>query len=404
MILELLMNFDEIPLKCKIAVVGAGPAGLVTALKLSEKGYKDIVLLDKRDPWREPVACAEAVHKVGLAKVVDIGEGWIRSDVDGVDFYSPNGTKVRYKKENSGVILDRGKMHYDLALRCQKAGVKCHFKTLVKEITEVEESIRRVHYTQEGEVKSIEAEMIVEASGAAKFLSKSDTVLDNEHMDVEPAVFALVEGIPYDEKYIAMYYGEAYAPGGYAWVFPRGDGVANVGVVCDRAHVKSHPPRKMLKQLVERFWPDATIGVLHGGPIPCGQNKAQIATEALFRVGDAADMVNPLSRAGILEAMFAGQFASEAIDRYFKEDASKRDEIFAEYFEKWWDKKGHEHFQFQKAKMPFGSISDKALDRAAMKLAKIPQEKMTMFRILWATVSSAPSLIWKMRGLYFKPK
>jgi digeranylgeranylglycerophospholipid reductase len=245
--------------------------------------------------------------------------------------------------------------------------------------------------------------MVVEASGAAKFLSKSEIQLDKDHLDVEPAVFALVEGIPYDEKYIAMYYGEAYAPGGYAWVFPRGDGVANVGVVCDRAHIKSHPPRKMLKQLIERFWPEATIGTLHGGPIPCGQNKSQIASDGLFRVGDAADMVNPLSRAGILEAMFAGEFAAEGIDRFFKEDASSRPDIYAEYFEKWWDKKGREHFQFNKAKLPFGNISDKALDKAALKLSKIPEGKMSMLKILWATVSSAPSLIWTMRGLYLRP-
>ena len=103
MTLEITMNFDEIPLKCQIAVVGAGPAGLTTALKLSEKGYKDIVLLDKRDPWREPVACAEAVHKGGLASVVEIGDDWIRSDVDGVDFYSPMEQRSVSKKKILGL-------------------------------------------------------------------------------------------------------------------------------------------------------------------------------------------------------------------------------------------------------------------------------------------------------------
>ena len=34
------MNFDEIPLKCQIAVVGAGPAGLEAARMLGQRGYR----------------------------------------------------------------------------------------------------------------------------------------------------------------------------------------------------------------------------------------------------------------------------------------------------------------------------------------------------------------------------
>ena len=48
-------------------VIGAGPAGLLAALNLAmanagrARPYT-IALLDKRDPWREPVACGEGVR------------------------------------------------------------------------------------------------------------------------------------------------------------------------------------------------------------------------------------------------------------------------------------------------------------------------------------------------------
>src|SRR5690606_35776416 len=46
-------------------VIGAGPAGLLAAMTLADgqtpRGSRTIALLDKRDPWREPVSCAEAV-------------------------------------------------------------------------------------------------------------------------------------------------------------------------------------------------------------------------------------------------------------------------------------------------------------------------------------------------------
>ena len=59
-------------------VIGAGPAGLMAALTLAREGAAmaragkplRIALTDKRDPWREPVACAEAVHRKRLEELV----------------------------------------------------------------------------------------------------------------------------------------------------------------------------------------------------------------------------------------------------------------------------------------------------------------------------------------------
>ena len=54
------------------AVIGAGPAGLLAALNLALAVHRgrtprpySVALLDKRDPWREPVSCAEAVSAEG---------------------------------------------------------------------------------------------------------------------------------------------------------------------------------------------------------------------------------------------------------------------------------------------------------------------------------------------------
>src|SRR5262245_2062424 len=105
------------------AIIGAGPAGLLAALNLALANHGkrmpreySIALLDKRDPWREPVSCAEAVSAEGLKAIVPkVEPAWIREPIDGVIFISPNGTKVTFKKPASGLLIDRALMHKNLA-------------------------------------------------------------------------------------------------------------------------------------------------------------------------------------------------------------------------------------------------------------------------------------------------
>ena len=66
----------------QVLVCGAGPAGLITAWKLAQSGIS-VALLDRRDPWREPVLCAEAISKSGLLNIVpQIDDHWIRGPVN----------------------------------------------------------------------------------------------------------------------------------------------------------------------------------------------------------------------------------------------------------------------------------------------------------------------------------
>jgi flavin-dependent dehydrogenase len=197
-----------------------------------------------------------------------------------------------------------------------------------------------------------------------------------------------------------MFFGRNYAPGGYAWLFPRDKHVANVGLVIGKQFSKEAPARKTMTEFMAKVYPGVKVETVHGGVIPCGYTHDPLAVDNLFKAGDSANMVNPISRAGILEAMMGGKLAAEAALAVIglKSEAEKAP-IYKAYKDKWDEAYGKANLRIHRAKAPFAEIKDATFDKAAGSLAKIPTDKVTMSRIFMTTLWSTPSLIWKMRSL-----
>jgi digeranylgeranylglycerophospholipid reductase len=387
-------------------VIGGGPAGLLASLTIGLANAKrngakrySVALLDKRDPWREPVSCAEAVSAQGLRDLVPkVEPAWVREPIDGVVFISPNGTRVTFRHPASGLLIDRALMHKNLAEEGRRLGAHCNFRTRAVSVSRYENGRRIVKYEGEstGEIK---AKVVIDASGPGLGFGQGENITQG-NFDVEPALFALVRGLEYPTNYIQMFFGRNYAPGGYAWLFPRDKDVANVGLVIGKKFSKQAPARKTMTDFMAKVYPGVTVETVHGGVIPCGYTHEPLAVENLFKAGDAANMVNPISRAGILEAMKGGQLAAEAAMSVIESGTeSEKEPFYRAYKEKWDEAYGKANLRIHKAKDAFSEIRDETFDKAAGSLARIPTEKVTMSRIFMTTLWSTPSLIWKMRSL-----
>ncbi len=395
---------DALNTEYDFVIIGAGPAGLLAAVTIGLENAKrqrpyTVALLDKRDPWREPVSCAEAVSTRGLREIVPkVEPAWIREPIDGVVFISPNGTQVTFRQPGSGVLIDRALMHKNLAESAQQLGAHCHFRARATAVSRYENGRRTVKV--EGEINlEIKARVVIDASGPGAGFGKGENITQGD-FDVEPALFALVSGLEYPVNYIQMFFGRNYAPGGYAWLFPRDKHVANVGLVIGKKFAKEAPARKAMQDFLAKTYPGAKVENFHGGAIPCGYTQDPLAVENLFKAGDAANMVNPISRAGILEAMKGGQLAARAGMQVIELSGEPQKVPHYRAYKSGWDEAyGKANMRIHRAKAPFMDIQDATFDKAARSLAKIPPEKITMSRIFLTTLWSTPSLIWKMRSL-----
>jgi flavin-dependent dehydrogenase len=104
-------------------------------------------------------------------------------------------------------------------------------------------------------------------------------------------------------------------PGGYGWLFPKGD-VANLGAGVDPAHKQQLKAivRRLHETLIARGQVGAQV-LGTGGLIPVGgllTPWGMIASTLVLLAGDAAGLTNPVTGAGISAAVHSGRLAGAA--------------------------------------------------------------------------------------------
>ena len=385
-----------------VVVCGAGPAGLMAACTLGRltSGARRVLLLDKKEPWKEPIFCAEAVSKGRLEKLWPADPSFVRGTLSGIYFTSPKRYRAEFYSKDCGLILNRSLFHKSIADGCKAAGVECRFDTVIKKLEKTADGWNVSVAVAGGAVETLSAAAVIDATGPSCRLTRNIECLkgiESGDTDLEPAIFAVAEGIEHSKEHIELFFGSEFEAG-YGWIFPR-DGVeVNIGFVLGKEVEHKEPLRKKLLDFIARDYPQAKVKAVYGGMIACGQSTKPMAKCGLFKAGDAASCVNPISRSGIVESLLCGKIVAESVKEWLEESGEKRGAIEADVLDRWMAALGKKHLQVANAKIGFNKISDAQFDRAAKNLSKLPREKQTLLRIFLTVLWSCPSLIWKMRS------
>jgi len=386
-----------------VVVVGAGPAGSIAAKTAAEKGL-DVLLIEKRQEIGTPVRCAEGVSKESIAKFVEIDKKWIAAEVKGAKIYSPDGTEIIMSEEMAGdevgYVLERKIFDRHLARLAAKSGADVIVKTAatglkrIKEKGTVEISLRRM-----GEEYSVEAKIVIGADGVESRVGKwagIDTTL--KLSEIESCVQYLMTGINFDPDYTYFWLGNEIAPGGYIWLFPKGNGAANVGIGVLPSMAKKSP-REYLNAFVNEHFPDGEIVEVVAGGVPVSGPIETAVADNVMLAGDAARHVDPITGGGIANAMkagfFAGSVAAEAVE---KKDYSKK--TLAKYDELWKNDFGKILHRNKILQQKLIKMDDKTLNKLARSIAGYNLKEMSVKKLVLELIKKNPKLLLDIKHLF----
>ena len=319
-----------------IIVVGGGVSGLSSALSASLNGAETLVV-DRKKQIGIPVRCGEFFPAQSEANDILPNSNSFKSfysmmptdavsnRIESIRVFSPHSR--RYEFPFGGWVLRRELFERAIAEKAEEAGAKIHTSTTVESVEKTHSRMKILAHGPEGKT-FLEAKLVIGADGFPSRVVQREqfkSYLRDENLAL--CVQLSAHGAKVDEEVVEMYLGKKYAPGGYAWVIPKGNGEVNVGVgarlsylkrgksIVDylTAFTKEHP-------IVSKYLHGVRFSPLIGKTLPVGGIAPYLYGDGMLLVGDAAGLVIATNGSGIPTALASGSIAGQIAAKHIKEN------------------------------------------------------------------------------------
>ncbi|MDD1775875.1 MAG: NAD(P)/FAD-dependent oxidoreductase [Candidatus Methanomethylicus sp.] len=324
-----------------ILIAGGGPTGLMAGAEAARSGA-EVLILEEHGEIGFPDHCAGLVSTTGLNAIASSGN-FILNRIRGARIFAPSGIAYEvFGKLTKAAIIDRPKFDKELLRQAESAGVE------VQAGMPFDPTIGR--------------KITIIAEGTSARLTRRFGFKVPKSI---PAVQLDLEKVDFERDMVELHFGN-WAPGFFAWVVPRKEGV-RIGLAAYEGVPKQLLDKMMLKNEHFRVLASgARISKpLFGKVVVGGPSKRTAIADALV-VGDAGGFVKPTTGGGVilgcLTAKAAGRAAASAV----------REEIPLSSFEATWRKAyGKEFMIMGIARDVLRNMTAIEMERALEELKKI---------------------------------
>jgi flavin-dependent dehydrogenase len=341
-----------------LIIAGAGIAGMVTAASAAKHSNQNIKILvidrNSRDEAGKKTStgwvCGDAVSKGSLDYVrrevgISYGKPELEHAIHGVVAYSPD-HESKAMFDGEGYMLNRRLLPQRQLRDAEKLGVEFQFEAYADSLVVDDGFIRGVHCRSAKDNSTFKktAQLVVDATGSASRLrtglpiaSHIEKEIDKEN-DMESTGRYILkfetgkrDSTFFDPEICIIHLDQKIAPGGYAWVFPKGEDKMNVGLGVQRRLLerrnKELGKNDTLQSLIAEYvktnpviknW-KLTDAVEDRGnergtwQVPVRRQNDCMVANGYMIVGDAAWMPRPIDAGGIGPALYASTIAGKAV-------------------------------------------------------------------------------------------
>jgi digeranylgeranylglycerophospholipid reductase len=375
-----------------VVVIGAGPAGSIAARTTAQAGLSTL-LLEKRQEIGSPVRCGEAVGRETTEKFIPLDPKWIAAEVDTYSLVNPQGDCVVLPPLEKTLVLERKIFDRELAHSAANAGAEVIVKARATDLIKDGRGVEGVKLMVRGQPHEVHAKIVIGADGTESQSPRWAGLKSIPQLkDYYTAAQYLMTDIDVNPRVCQYHIGWSIAPGGYCWVFPKGSGQANIGLVMWVDPKEKRTAIDYLNEFAAARWPHSSILAQVVGGIPITDVLPQMVTDGYMAIGDAAHQSDPLTAGGITNGMHGGLFAAEvAIEAIETGDTSAK---FLKKYEQRWDAEfGKLYRRLHRIRHSLLGVPEEKMSAMIQAASQMDVQKMSLKDIFLIVLKSYPKLV-----------